>query len=100
MHHNIPELLPVLIDGLTQQKISVGKPILAPYGRVKLAEEIGERLRPKLVINLIGERPGGDAMASRSMSAYLAYRLDDDETKEAARAFSGNDDIRYEYTVI
>lgn len=100
VHHNIPELLPVLIDGLTQQKISVGKPILAPYGRVKLAEEIGERLRPKLVINLIGERPGGDAMASRSMSAYLAYRLEDDETKEAARAFSGNDDIRYEYTVI
>lgn len=100
VHHNIPELLPVLMDGLTQQNISVGKPILAPYGRVKLAEEIGEALRPKLVINLIGERPGGDAMASRSMSAYLAYRLEDEETKQIARAFSGNNDISYEYTVI
>lgn len=100
IHHNIPELLPVLIDGLTQQQISVGRPIVAPYGRVKLAEDIGEALKPKLVINLIGERPGGDAMASRSMSAYLAYRLDDEDAHAAARAFSGHDDIKYEYTVI
>lgn len=100
VHHNIPELLPVLMDGLSQQKISVGMPILAPYGRVKLAEAIGETLQPKLVINLIGERPGGDAMASRSLSAYLAYRLEDDDTRAAARAFSGHDDVRYEYTVI
>lgn len=100
VHHNIPELLPVLLDGLMQQSISVGRPILAPYGRVKLAEAIGDTLQPKLVINLIGERPGGDAMASRSMSAYLAYRLNDEETRCAASAFSGNDDVRYEYTVI
>lgn len=100
VHHNIPELLPVLMDGLAQQRISVGKPILAAYGRVKLAEDLGETLQPKLVINLIGERPGGDAMASRSLSAYLAYRLTDDDARKAARDFSGHDDIRYEYTVI
>lgn len=100
VHHNIPELLPVLLDGLREQSISVGRPILAPYGRVKLAEAIGETLRPKLVINLIGERPGGDAKASRSMSAYLAYRLNDEEARRAASIFSGNDDVRYEYTVI
>ncbi len=100
VHHNIPELLPVLMDGLSQQNITVGKPILAPYGRVKLAEDIGEALQPKLIISLIGERPGGDAMASRSLSAYLAYRLEDEECKQAARSYSGNNDIRYEYTVI
>lgn len=100
VHHNIPELLPVLIDGLRQQSISVGTPILAPYGRVKLAEAIGETLKPKLVINLIGERPGGDAMASRSLSAYLAFRLNDESVRAAARAFSGNEEVRYEYTVI
>jgi ethanolamine ammonia-lyase large subunit len=100
VHHNIPELLPVLLDGLTEMQISVGQPMLVSYGRVKLGEAIGETLGPKLVINLIGERPGGDAMASRSMSAYLAYRLNDDETRTAANAFSGHDDVRYEYTVI
>lgn len=100
VHHNIPDLLPVLLDGLDRQAIKVGKPLLAPYGRVKLAEAVGEALKPKLVINLIGERPGGDAMASRSLSAYLAYRLEDGDARDAAAAFSGNPEIRYEYTVI
>ncbi|WP_045837336.1 ethanolamine ammonia-lyase [Hyphomicrobium sp. 99] len=99
VHHNIPDLLPALLDGLKEQRISAGKPILAPYGRVKLAEALGDALQPKLVINLIGERPGGDALASRSMSAYIAYRLDDDARQDAVK-FSGNPDIRYEYTVI
>ncbi|MBN9245959.1 MAG: ethanolamine ammonia-lyase [Hyphomicrobium sp.] len=99
VHHNIPDLLPALLDGLKEQQISAGKPILAPYGRVKLAEALGDALQPKLVINLIGERPGGDALASRSMSAYIAYRLDDDARQDAVK-FSGNPDIRYEYTVI
>jgi ethanolamine ammonia-lyase large subunit len=100
VHHNIPDLLPALLDGLDRQKITAGKPILAPYGRVKLAEALGDALQPKLVINLIGERPGGDALASRSMSAYIAYRLNDAETLKAAAQFSGNPDVRYEYTVI
>ncbi len=100
VHHNIPDLMPVLLDGLKRQKIKAGKPILARYGRVKLAEAVAEVLRPKLVVTLIGERPGGDAMASRSLSAYLAYRLEDEDVRKAAAAFSGNADIRYEYTVI
>jgi ethanolamine ammonia-lyase large subunit len=100
IHHNIPDLLPVLLDGLTGHDLSFGQPILAHYGRVKLAEAVGEALRPKVVITLIGERPGGDALASRSMSAYLAYRLPDAATQKAAAEFSGNKAIEYEYTVI
>jgi ethanolamine ammonia-lyase large subunit len=100
IHHNIPDLLPVLLDGLHSRELRVGQPILAPYGRVKLAESVGETLQPQLIIVLIGERPGGDALASRSMSAYLGYRLPDKRTREDAARFSGNPDIRYEYTVI
>jgi ethanolamine ammonia-lyase large subunit len=100
LHYNISDLLPVLLASLDRQNIAVGQPMLAPYGRVKLAEALGETLQPKLVINLIGERPGGDAMASRSLSAYLAYRLPDSETRNAAAAFSGNTNVKYEYTVI
>ena len=100
VHHNIPHLLPVLMEGLQQRQISVGQPMLAPYGRVKLAEAVGDALGPQLIINLIGERPGGDALASRSMSAYLAYRLPDAESRKAAQAFSGNPNAAYEYTVI
>ena len=100
IHHNIPELLPVLLDGLNSRKLNIGQPILAPYGRVKLAESIGDALQAQLVVTLIGERPGGDALASRSMSAYFAYRLNDVTTQKAAAAFSGNAAIQYEYSVL
>ena len=100
VHHGVPDLLPVLLDGLTSRDLRIGQPILAPYGRVKLAEAVGNALRPRLVIMLIGERPGGDALASRSMSAYIAYRLGDPADQSAAARFSGNVDIAYEYSLI
>ncbi len=77
VHHNVKDLLPVLLDGLSVRGISVGQPIVAPYGRVKLAEPIAEALEAELIVYLIGERPGGDALASRSLSAYFVYRLKD-----------------------
>ena len=100
IHHNVPDLLPVLLDGLNSRKLKIGQPILAPYGRVKLAESIGNALQAQLVVTLIGERPGGDALASRSMSAYFAYRLNDKTTQISAATFSGNAVIEYEYSVL
>ncbi len=88
VHANMPELLPVLLDGLTALRITTGQPIAARYGRVKLAEPLAECLECELVVHFIGERPGGDAVASRSLSAYLAYRVPD--TSPA----------RFEYSVI
>ena len=100
VHHNIPELLPVLLDGLNSRQLKMGLPILAPLGRVKLAESISDVLQSQLTILLIGERPGGDALASRSLSAYFAFKLNDAKTQSAAAQFSGNADIHYEYSVI
>ncbi|MCY1064837.1 ethanolamine ammonia-lyase subunit EutB [Nannocystis sp. RBIL2] len=89
VHHNLPALLPILIDGLAACAMPVGVPLLARYGRVKLAEPVAERLGARVVIHLIGERPGGDALASCSLSAYLLYRRED-----------GEPGPRHEYTVI
>ena len=100
VHANVPEILPILLEGLTKKGISCGQPLLAPYGRVKLAEEVAECLQAKLVVLLIGERPGGDAHASRSLSAYLVYRIDDAQVQKEAASFSGHRDIRFEYSVI
>jgi ethanolamine ammonia-lyase large subunit len=100
VHHNVKDLLPVLLDGLVGRGIETGQPLLARHGRVKLAEPLAERLEADLVIHLIGERPGGDALASRSLSAYLVYRLTDPEAQRTAARFSGNSAIRFEYTVI
>jgi ethanolamine ammonia-lyase large subunit len=100
VHHNLPELLPTLRDGLAGHRVRVGQPILVRYGRVKLAEQIAELLGARLVICLIGERPGGDALSSRSLSAYLVYRLADAVQRKAAAQFSGSSTVRFEYTVV
>jgi ethanolamine ammonia-lyase large subunit len=100
VHFNVNDLLPVLLDGLNGHSLSQGLPLAARYGRVKLAEPIAERLQSDLILYLIGERPGGDALASRSLSAYLVYRLGDPEVRRQAAEFSRNSAIRFEYTVI
>lgn len=99
VHHNMAELLPVLLEGLDVLGIPYGQPLLVPYGRVKLAEALAQLLVADVVIYLIGERPGGDALASCSLSAYLVYRLDA-QTQRAAAEFSGNPDVCFEYTVL
>lgn len=100
VHHNLFDLYPILEDGLKGKKISYAPPLLARYGRVKLAEDISGITKAKVILLLIGERPGGDAYASRSLSAYFVYRLDSEKAKKAAVQFSGNENIQFEYTVI
>lgn len=100
VHKNVPDMLKVLEDGLKSLGYSLGQHILVKYGRVKLAESVGDAFGANLVIMLIGERPGGDELASRSMSAYMALNLKDDEVRRNAAEYSRNPRIRYEYTVI
>jgi ethanolamine ammonia-lyase small subunit len=68
---NIPDLLPMLFDGFAQEKISCGRPVVVQYGRVAVGDQIAYALGMKLVINLIGERPG--LSAADSLSAYMTY---------------------------
>ena len=92
---NLPSLLAVLGDALAARKIRVGRPMLARYARVKLAEPIAAAVEAELVVHLLGERPGGDAQAARSLSAYLVFRRDTPPGSDA-----GDVEPRYEYTVI
>lgn len=100
VHHNMHDLLPVLMEGFAGRGFTMGQPIVARYGRVKLAEPLAAALQCEVIVYLIGERPGGDALASRSLSAYLVYHLADPAAQRNAAAFSGNAAIRFEYTVI
>ena len=49
-----------------------GQPFVVRHCRVGVLNEIGDLLRPELVVLLIGERPG--LATAESLSAYLAYR--------------------------
>ncbi|HEV3137119.1 MAG TPA: ethanolamine ammonia-lyase light chain EutC, partial [Pirellulales bacterium] len=99
VHDNLPRLLPVLVDALETHKIRVGRPLLVRYGRVKLAEPIAVALGAELVVDLLGERPGGDALAARSLSAYLVYRPPA-MPAPPVQASGSNSRPPFEYTVI
>lgn len=100
VHANASDVLVVLFDALAARDIDRGPTLVARYGRVKLAEYVADATGAELVVHLIGERPGGDATSSRSMSAYLVYALHDADCRKLAGQFSGNAEIRFEYTVI
>ena len=98
VHHNLPELMRVLEDAFAARRVTTGQPILVRYGRVKLAEQIAELVEASVVIYLIGERPGADVQAARSLSAYFVRpRPQKAAEKERIDVQSAP---KYEYTVI
>lgn len=68
---NIPDFLPAFMQGLASVGIASGTPVFVKYGRVAVMDVIGEELKPKAAIILLGERPG--LGTAESLSAYLAY---------------------------
>lgn len=68
---NIPDLLPILKDGLELEKISFGHPVIVRFGRVAIADQISHQVQAKMALNLIGERPG--LSSAQSLSAYITY---------------------------
>jgi ethanolamine ammonia-lyase small subunit len=68
---NYDEILPPLLKGLQSAGLEVGTPFFIRYGRVKIEDQIGEVLGAKVVILLIGERPG--LGQSESLSCYMVY---------------------------
>lgn len=68
---NFDEILPPLLKGLESAGLDVGTPFFVRYGRVKVEDQIGEALGAKVVILLVGERPG--LGQSESLSCYMVY---------------------------
>lgn len=68
---NFDEILPPLMKGLESAGLDVGTPFFVRHGRVKVEDQIGELLGAKVVILLIGERPG--LGQSESLSCYMVY---------------------------
>jgi ethanolamine ammonia-lyase small subunit len=68
----VPQLLPLLVDGARKSGWSIGQTFVVHHCRVGILNEIGELLKPQVVIVLIGERPG--LASAESMSAYMAHQ--------------------------
>ncbi len=68
----VPGLLPLLVQQAKAQGWSTGESFVVRYCRVGLMNHIGELLSPRVVVLLIGERPG--LATAESLSAYMAFR--------------------------
>ncbi len=69
---NLGKILPVLQSGAQSAGLSFGTPFFIQYCRVGVMNDIGETLKPEVVMLLIGERPG--LGRAESMSIYMGYR--------------------------
>jgi|SRR4051794_22439384 len=71
VHAHAVALLQKLIPRLTAVQISIGSVIVASGARVALGDDIGAILASRMVVMLIGERPG--LSAPDSLGAYLTF---------------------------
>jgi ethanolamine ammonia-lyase small subunit len=78
IEHNLSDIFPVIQQGLQQAGLKMGTPFYVKYGRVGLMNDVNSVVDGKVVVTLIGERPGlGRAEA---MSAYMGFRPKPDST--------------------
>jgi ethanolamine ammonia-lyase small subunit len=68
----VPALLPLLDEKARSRGWTLGQTFAIRSCRVGVMNDVGELLKPKVVVLLIGERPG--LATAESLSAYLAYR--------------------------
>jgi len=67
----VPTLLPLLRAGAESAGWKTGRTFVIHYCRVGILNEISELLDPRVIVLLIGERPG--LATAESLSAYMAY---------------------------
>jgi len=70
-HQHAATMARRLHQAFTERELSVAPIVLARGARVALADEIGESLNARLVLILLGERPG--LSSADSLGAYLTY---------------------------
>ncbi|HKD81605.1 MAG TPA: ethanolamine ammonia-lyase subunit EutC [Candidatus Angelobacter sp.] len=70
----VPKLLPLIVETAQARGWTLGQTFAVRYCRVGVMNAVGELLRPKVVVLLIGERPG--LATAESLSAYMAFRPD------------------------
>jgi ethanolamine ammonia-lyase small subunit len=69
---NLRQMLPIIKQGVQAAGLTFGTPFHIKYCRVGVLNDLGEAIKPDVIILLIGERPG--LGRAESMSAYMGYK--------------------------
>jgi ethanolamine ammonia-lyase small subunit len=67
----VPSLFQLLEQRLRVRGWSIGQSFFVRYARVGIMNDVGDLLSPRVIVLLIGERPG--LATAESLSAYMAY---------------------------
>jgi ethanolamine ammonia-lyase small subunit len=67
----VPVLFQLLQQRVRSRGWSIGQSFVVRYSRVGIMNDIGNLLSPRVIVLLIGERPG--LATAESLSAYMAY---------------------------
>jgi len=69
---NLRQMFPVIKQGVQAAGLTFGTPFHVKYCRVGVMNDIGDAIKPDVIILLIGERPG--LGRAESMSAYMGFK--------------------------
>jgi ethanolamine ammonia-lyase small subunit len=69
---NLRQIFPVIKQGVQSANLTLGTPFFIKNARVGVMNDVGELIKPDVVILLIGERPG--LGRAESMSTYMGYK--------------------------
>ena len=67
----VPSLFQLLEEQVRARGWSAGQSFVVRYSRVGIMNDVGDLLSPRVIVLLIGERPG--LATAESLSAYMAY---------------------------
>ena len=86
IHKNAASVVRLFVEKARQAGYSLAPILLVEQGRVAITDAIGELVRPRLAVILIGERPGLSSFDS--MGAYITYAPQPGMTDERRNCIS------------
>jgi ethanolamine ammonia-lyase small subunit len=72
INNNLPQIFPVIKQGLESSNISMGTPFFIKFARVGVINDVNTVIGADVVVILIGERPG--LGVADALSAYMGWR--------------------------